>query len=224
MGSLRSMKTDSIDVEKLRIERKLATFKETVEYLLSAFEKTGLPRDHKGQHCERTLEENCTGMIKALTQAHEGEFRTGLPQVLYAFHMDLYDFTDHFVAYEHEHGVNLEPRNEMSLIEEKAQDIAVLILVRKIKHWNKGTVIDLRVMREDLKKAIAHSLGQLEGRYRNITDVLKPSAIPTANLPCFARDVDIIAVDEQGGCLVSEPVEIVRHISEIEDDRWGLYW
>ena len=221
MGSLRSMKTVSSDVE--RIERKLAAFKEIVEYLLSAFEQTGLPRDHKGQDSKSTLEQNLTGMINVLTWAFEGKVRRDLPRRLHGIYRDLYYFRDHFIEYEQEHGENCEPRNEICTVEEKGQDIAVLILARQIKQWDKEYIEELKLLRQDLKRALSHSLGHLEGRYHHITDILKPESIPTADLPDLDRDIEIIAVDKKGHCLVSEPVESVKTVSEIELGEWNPY-
>ena len=210
MGSLRSLRAESVDIEKVKIERKLKEFGETVESLLSAFEKTGVPRNKLAR--ERTLEENYLGMYEALVEAYEGEYRSGMPGMLSSFHIDAYDFQDHFLEYELEYGEDVEPGNAIYVLDMAAQEIAVMILCRKIKHWDKENISFLKYMREDLKRAMAESLSY---RDRDIDDVVKRESIPTAPFPDLMHDTDIVAVDKQGRCLIPEIVENVWMIDDL---------
>ena len=205
MGSLRSLRTESVDIEKVKIERKLKEFREMVESLLSAFEKTGVPRNKLAR--ERTLEENYFGMYEALREAYEGEYRSGLPGALSSFHFDAYDYQDHFLEYEREYGEDIEAGNSIYVMDMEAQEIAVMILCRKVKHWDKENISFLKYMREDLKRAMAESMSY---RDRDIDEVIKRESIPTAPFPCLIRQTDIVAVDKYGQCLVPEIVENVK--------------
>lgn len=223
MGSRRGKRRRMVDTERRKIERELKTFEEDVEYLLLAFEKSGLPRNYRGRACKRTLEENFTGMFSALSAAFNGPYQQGLPELLNDQYMDTYDFADHFIAYEHEHGQDMEPRNTIHTIDGQAQDIAVLI-ARKIRQWDTEDVTDLKQMREDLGKAIVKSLGHMMDQYREVNDVVKPGSIPTAESPHYIDRVGLIAVDKRGRCLMSETVETVKTVQEINMDHWRPLW
>lgn len=204
MGSLRSLRSESVDVEKVKIERKLKEYRETIKYLLSAFEATGVPRNKQVE--ERTLEENYLGMYEALVEAYEGEYHPGLPGVLKRFSVETFKYEDHFAIYQLEYGEDLEPRGAVYVMDEKALEIAVLILSRKIKHWDKENISALKYMRDDLKSAMKGIFTYCD---RDIDDVVKRESIPTAPFPHLMRDTDIVAVDKQGRCLIPEIVENV---------------
>ena len=210
MGSLRSLRSESVDIEKVRIERKLKEYRETIEYLLSAFEATGVPRNKQVR--ERTLEENYLGMYEALFEAYEGEYRSGLPGVLKSIYVETYDVENHFVMYGLEYGEDPEPRGAVYVMDEKALEIAVLILSRKIKHWDMEDISVLKYMRDDLRRAMERTVQYSE---RNIDEVIKRDSIPTAPFPHLMRDTDIVAVDRHGRCLIPEIVENVRTVDDL---------
>jgi hypothetical protein len=151
-------------------------------------------------------------MYKALVEAYEGEYRSGLPGMLSSFHIDAYDFQDHFLEYELEYGEDVEPGNAIYVMDMAAQEIVVLILCRKIKHWDKDNILFLKYMREDLKRAMA---GSLSYRDRDIDEVIKRESIPRAPFPHLIQETDIVAVDNCGRCLIPEMVENICTIDDL---------
>ncbi|MGO9122877.1 MAG: hypothetical protein ACLQPD_35310 [Desulfomonilaceae bacterium] len=143
---------ESVDTENFDIERRIDEFRKTIDYLLSAFEKGGVSRDRKGRYCKRTLEENYLLMHAYLVDAYESPdcMGGGLSDHLYDFYLDTYDMIDFFIAYKHEHGDELDPRNAMFALNLEAQEILALILAEKIEQWNSKTAAELKQIRDDL--------------------------------------------------------------------------
>ena len=158
---------ESADAANSNVKQRIDEFRKTIDYLLSAFEKSGTSRDHKGRYCKRTLEENYELMIAFLLEAYESPLCIPrLSDNLDDIYMDASDFSDHFIAYEHEHGENLDPRNAMFTLDFAAQEIAALILAEKIGQWNSKTTAELKQFRDDLVTRLRKDWERASARYK----------------------------------------------------------
>ena len=211
MASRRGIRRKLVDERKV-INRKIDQFANNVEYLLNQYEKIGVPRD--SQCPRRTLEENYRNMTSTLRDNLD-KYQGNLSETLRGYYLDAYDYIDAFLEAENERGI-IEDDGFLYTADMEAQSIAVKILSRLIRNWDKEDIEELRDMRLDLRKALADT-GEHLCNYRYGLIQRYVSTVPTAEVHWDSRELDIIAVDTSGRMLIARTEE---RIYDEESYKW----